>query len=921
MDVTSRSIIDDYFEEGRTTDVIVNCGGLDPIDLSQHIKELSTTNRSDFGWIDRISYGYRWHCTLFTHSAPEEITVNEIGTGSITLILSVNGGFYADFDNMIEMVAGEFDVGPGRGVVSENIASLYDIEIGDSMNMFTWLQSTAFVQDNDLRAINDTATINVTGIVADSSKIFSSQFSRLSPGFFWVSRMGAIITGFTALPDPDYFQILRVQPGPNGLTDSFDNIVFIKAKSQIVDYLNPDSSINKLKELESEIRGRLDIVGNFQYFSPLQDALEEYRFWLTSARVFLSILSMPVILTGWYLLNFSFSHTFEERKREIAGLKSRGFSNNQLWFMVIFEALLLGIIGAIAGLILGIAINAVLETSTSFLVFDFSLLSLDSISSITPITLLTAAVAAIVIMIIVSIIPVTSIINLPVDEITQEEQIGATEKFSVNQIKIPAVMMITGFIISIGLFANSSEVAGDSFLTILALVGLLAFITGSLSFMANIARFLPMFIEKLHIGLNSPHLFLVSRELSRRSKKTTAAFIVLALTLAFGIFSSLTIQSSNYYLLQDAYFEVGSDVSIEFTGASGFGNVPESNWFRLSNKTIYPEIKNIVRFLHYQGIMLDPGEPYPLSPSSIRNTIINTGGVLNIIFINASEYMEGAYHRDFFIESDGDTDPLVALNSNPNSTALIDRQTAIENNITLGDIIRFSTGRDRVYEGEGEVVGIVDFFSPGFQSGYDSFIITDRRSLNTEFRSAEYTSSWFLIDLEDKSSGLEVSDRIQKDRFIFGVDRVNSVEEITIQLSDEFSTLMQTLNLDFYYSLIVSAVGFLIVLEIRVQERKKEIGAIKALGMSNNQTVLMILLEGGISIFVASFTGVLTGIISGALMVPLLFNQSLPPELSIPVDIFIMQLFLAIVFALIGTLFPALLTNRWVPADLVKQEG
>jgi ABC-type antimicrobial peptide transport system permease subunit len=914
-------VLERYFDEERTIDLMIRTSLSDPREHANYIQSLGV-NQSQFNWIDSVSPGYRWQSPLFTRVAPENITLREILLGSLSFIYSVDQSFYQNFNHLFHLINGTFDIGPGKAVISENIANFYSIDLGENMSIFTWLQSTFPYQNDYLRTFNDTSLVQITGIVADNSTFFNRELiGDLSSGFYWISRFGCIFTGFTAIPDMNYYNYLRFQPTGSGITDNFDNLVFIKSKRGILDMLNPDSSIDKINQLQVVSREVVNPENtySFIFLSPLKTAIEDYRFWLTSARIFLTVLSLPVILTGYYLLNFSFSHTFEERKKEISSIKSRGFSNLQVWFIVIFEALFLGFIGAIMGVILSILLNTVLETSTSFMVFDLSRINFDSIEAITPYTLIIAAATSIVIMIIITIIPVRSIINLPVDEITQEVQISETESFSFSQLKLPSLLCFTGLFIIVGLFSSSQQVSNDEFLILLALVGLVTFVIGSLTLMASIARFLPLAVEKLQFGVNSPHLYLVARELSRRSKKTTAAFIVLALTLAFGIFSSLTIQSSTAYLLHNSYFEVGSDVSISFRGSSGYGSIPKHNYDHLSDAELYPEIKSIVKILQHPGYILTPGESYPSSTTSIRNRRFNTGEDLDVVFINSTEY-KSAYYQDYFIESN-ETDPITAIGENPGNKILIDRQTAELNAFSIGDTIRFTTGRDRVYEGLGVLVGFVDYFSPGLVAGEESFVIVDRGSLQDEFASAEFTSTSFMIELHDLSLGFEVTDRILKDRFVYGVENAYSVQEMTIVQTEDFSTLMQTLTLDFYYSLIVAAVGFFLVLEIRVQERKKEIGSIKALGMSNNQTISMIMLEGGVSILVASFTGFLTGVVSGAMIAPILFIRTLPPVLSIPFDIFSMQLLLAVIFAFFGTLIPAIQTNKWVPADLIKYEG
>ena len=172
--------------------------------------------------------------------------------------------------------------------------------------------------------------------------------------------------------------------------------------------------------------------------------------------------------------------------------------------------------------------------------------------------------------------------------------------------------------------------------------------------------------------------------------------------------------------------------------------------------------------------------------------------------------------------------------------------------------------------------------------------------------------SFINVQLEDPSMDQEVVDRIN---LLYG----NEVKATSLSdFSDQFGVIFDSITLLVVViasiASIVAAVGIINTMLMSVLERFKEIGALKAVGWTNDNIMRMILYE---SFFVGVIGGVLgaaTGIAASHAIKSFGLNSVVTPEL------FIGTILGSIIVGVLAGIYPAFIASRMNPVEALRYE-
>ncbi|KKK69913.1 hypothetical protein LCGC14_2929280, partial [marine sediment metagenome] len=378
----------------------------------------------------------------------------------------------------------------------------------------------------------------------------------------------------------------------------------------------------------------------------------------------------------------------------------------------------------------------------------------------------------------------------------------------------------------------------------------------------------------------STQFFIVSRELIRKSKRVSAPFIVLTLTIALAIMSSIAIETSNIYFYESARYEVGSDLRIDIRPAFERVN-PYENELYLLNKDEFPEIDYVTGiYIDTRAFFIPEGRDISIyTPDRIRQDVVYFKETpISAIFIDVESYPSTAFWRnDFFLGEVSGEEIFNQFKLNPNISVIIDEQSAKEKNLAVGDIVSFVAGRTNIYNGTKTIIGIARYFSPGLDSRDERFVISSTQSISDEFSiSNSKPVSTYLIKTNTNEFNPKLMFRKAKlnpGGHGFSLGSITSSDVYFGEDSDEgrqFESLIKILRLNFYYASLIVFIGFFLVFELKVTENAKDISVLKALGLGGFSVVNLILLEGIITILVAGFTGTIIGFFSGVVLNSLL---------------------------------------------------
>ena len=172
--------------------------------------------------------------------------------------------------------------------------------------------------------------------------------------------------------------------------------------------------------------------------------------------------------------------------------------------------------------------------------------------------------------------------------------------------------------------------------------------------------------------------------------------------------------------------------------------------------------------------------------------------------------------------------------------------------------------------------------------------------------------SFINVQLEDPSMDQEVVDRIN---LLYGNEvKATSLSDFSGQFGVIFDSITLLVVVIASIASIVAAVGIINTMLMSVLERFKEIGALKAVGWTNDNIMRMILYE---SFFVGVIGGVLgaaTGIAASHAIKSFGLNSVVTPEL------FIGTILGSIIVGVLAGIYPAFIASRMNPVEALRYE-
>jgi putative ABC transport system permease protein len=110
-------------------------------------------------------------------------------------------------------------------------------------------------------------------------------------------------------------------------------------------------------------------------------------------------------------------------------------------------------------------------------------------------------------------------------------------------------------------------------------------------------------------------------------------------------------------------------------------------------------------------------------------------------------------------------------------------------------------------------------------------------------------------------------------------------------------------------AVIVAALGIVNTLTMNVLERVREIGILRAAGMTRRQVWRSVVVEAGVTGIVGAITGIVVGVVVGALMV-VLGGGTLELAAAIPWGTVLLALVLGVTLAMLAAAYPARIASR-----------
>ncbi len=677
----------------------------------------------------------------------------------------------------------------------------------------------------------------------------------------------------TVAAGPQSFQIVGIVQGDAPVPDAGGRLVFVPlASAQALFGTTGVTRVDLGAQVGISVEALTDqlekaITSEPYLLSRQADLAGSLRTEMADFRSALLLVAAVVLFAGAFLIFNTLSMTVSERAREVGLLRAAGTTRSQVMSIIMLQALFLGAAGSALGALVGVSVAG---------------LSLSWVQSTGPIALTAPAVSAgsIAIAIVVGLLVTLAASLEPAWRASRIPPVEALHRGPAGMVAGPArlrwlflvfgVLGVAALAIwpggSGGSVGAGGSAGGSGMWGPLAVYGLL-FLTvllvplllGPLLLVAGIP--FRIFRNEERLARSS-----LARDPSRTTLTAGALVVGLAMVVALGTAAENVRKTGTAWLAETI---PGSEVLTSIRPVSTTDPVR-------AELAAIPGVKSISPI----GLF---GVPY----QGLRQEAAAIVG---------RDYL--ADGRLVFVSDGGDrTAALTALDAG--GSVVLPESLADQDGIQVGDELTFATGPSSTRL---RVAGIVAHSIP---SGSEEAILVGWSDATDQFGVAG--ADFYAVRY---APGQESSSRAALDaaatQYAF---EPNSLDRVQGTVGDALDRIFRLLDGLALIAVLVAGLGLVNTYSMSVLERVREIGVLRATGMTSRQVWGMVVMEAGLLGIFGSVVGALVGLIAGALLVGwssggfgLAFE---PPWVSIAVAVVF-----GVLVSIVASIYPAGLASR-----------
>ena len=565
---------------------------------------------------------------------------------------------------------------------------------------------------------------------------------------------------------------------------------------------------------------------------------------------FLTAFSYIALGIGCFVIYNVFSITAAQRQRESALLRAIGASRRQVTVSLLVEALIVGVLGSVIGFISGIGLSRALSALLNAIGLEIPTKGL----TINTNAIVQTVLIGTVITILSAILPALRSGRVPPVAAMRDTALDTVQKLT-RRVTIGLVLIIAGAVALVASI-NGADVA------ILGL-GVLGVFAGVLVIGPALSKPVAVLLGKPVAALRGVTGAMSQQNAARNPKRTarTAAPVLIGVALVTA-FTALAASVKN---------EIRESIGSSFRGdyalsvnSRGFGGIPISTTDQIDQ---LPEVDQAT------GVGFIPAKVGDESPFVLVFNPKTANGLYDLAMVEGTQ--KSLSKDEIFVETDKALDKNLTVGSSVQVT-LVDGRSM---QLTVAGTYTDAYGNYAVSR---------ELFDGSVTPLFDSFVY---------IKAAEGVS--------DEIARTAIS-AISAD---LGIGKLESRDEyIDTQAGqvDQFLALIYGL---LFLSVIIAIVGIIITLLLSVFERRREIGLLRAVGMTRSQVRTMVRWESVITSLFGAATGVVLGILTGIVIVVSL-NDSGFSAFTLPIANTIIILVGAFVIGVIAAVFPAWRATR-----------
>ncbi len=591
----------------------------------------------------------------------------------------------------------------------------------------------------------------------------------------------------------------------------------------------------------------------------------------------LTALSLLALLVGMFLIYNTITFSVVQRRGLIGTLRCLGVTRQQIFALVLGEALVVGMIGALAGLALGIALGrgliGLVTQTINDLYFTISIRTIEIsagplIKGFT-LGLLTTLVAAAV----------------PAIEATFTPPRTVLRRSSYED-RVRRVVPLAGAIGFAMLLAGLGLLLVPSKSIVLSFTALFVITVGSAA-ITPLATLLLMRLARPIMGGAFGMLGrMAARDVVATLSRTSVAIAALMIAISVTIGVGLMVGSFRQTVVRWLDTSLHNDVFVSAPGVSG----------GRSDQPLPPAV--------VEQISAAPGVA-----RARRYRNVTVGGQFGPTTVVGIEVQNERDRSSFqFIEGD----PAAIWPEFARGQVLVSEPLAYRYDLHPSDTIRLLTDT-----GERAFTIAAIYYDYGSNQGV---VMLDL---------AQYQAAWNDRAISslgvDAVPGTDVDTLVLQLRGLVGADQIvnirsnRALREASIEVFDRTFAITTVLQL---LATIVAFVGILAALMALQLERARELGMLRANGLTPRQLWGVVLSQTGLMGVTAGLLAIPVGVMLAAVLVFVINKRSFGWTLQFQLDggLFLQALLVAVLAALLGGLYPAWRMSRTPPALALREE-
>ena len=655
-----------------------------------------------------------------------------------------------------------------------------------------------------------------------------------------------------------------------------------------------------------------DLIGyNYTINMVILSALSAVQNGLNGQRVLVNLIALIMIMLSTILIFSIMNNSFKDLTHEYGIFKAIGLKDRWIFVNALFNTVFVGVLGIIAGFFIGYVFLSLANNSLG---------EINAFIEVNPNTILFVIAVGAIMIIISGLYPAyivsrkNVLVSLDISRIESTDFESRVESYRfkfINKKNIVRGFQLSALGLFLFVFLPWLNFVFDQSMT--NNVGILLLIMTLVGFIFIISGFFGPILQKgisFIIGIIFPKIgFATNLLLRKTTNKNTSNSVIFALSLAF-IFFLNTLQATSIngsiYALQS---QIGSDLVVYTPKVNGKSVSEEilnftSNYqgiksgfitfngfyyligssirlgdninFNSFSPTIYGASSNLPDALKNQIIFYDGSDYHKVSDN---NTVVISGGMAKAFKVGLGDKLR----LDV-------TSPIQANNEKYGKTlqlTIVAIMKSLAGFPTISDNVQ-DAARSPVFIGKNTWQSIVqpnagfnDTNNFVFEQNIQQIFVKGNGADLSEYKNQlfiKFGSNAFVVDYQERLDSL--------------LKNLNSsLFALTLILS--FSTIIA------FFAVISSTISY-------INESKREIAIMKALGVKENQIKNIFTLEAVIVSFTASLLGSIAGYLMGMIAeFSNSLNQSRPLEIVFPPLFVIFTFILVVLFSVIGSYFPA----------------